>query len=108
MKHRKRSCPNCKKLEKDLEFLREMVTDLVAEKEKLTARIKELEEKANQNSSNSSKPPSTDPPGSKPKKNKSEKGRKRGGQPGHPDQQRKIYPVLSVNSTERVLARFGQ
>lgn len=105
MKRRKRSCSNCKRLEKDVKILKEMVATLVIENKKLTAenrflrdKVKELEEKINQNSTNSSKPPSTDPPGTKPKKNKPEKGRKRGGQPGHLDQQRKIYPPDQVDS----------
>jgi len=101
MRHRKRSCPNCEKLEKDIQLLKDIVTRLVAENKVLAIQIQELKEKAGQNSTNSSKPPSTDPPGTDRKKGKRGKGRrKRGGQPGHPDQQRKLYPPDQVDSTE--------
>src|SRR5213083_2721355 len=50
----------------------------------LAARVAQLEEQVNQNSSNSSKPPSSDPPSAKSIPTPVPSGKKRGGQPGHP------------------------
>jgi regulator of replication initiation timing len=51
MKRRKRSCSNCKRLEKDVKILKEMVATFVVENKKLAAenrflrdKVKELEE----------------------------------------------------------------
>jgi transposase len=60
------------------------LTDLLA---KAMARIAELEERLNKNSTNSSKPPSSDPPGTG-RSGKKASGRKPGGQPGHPKHER--------------------
>lgn len=49
----------------------------------LVAKIQELEERLNRNSSNSSTPPSANPPGSPKFPPKKPTGRKPGGQPGH-------------------------
>jgi len=60
------------------------LTELLA---KAMARIAELEERLNRNSTNSSKPPSTDLPGAERRRNKPT-GKKAGGQPGHPKHDR--------------------
>ncbi len=54
---------------------------------KALARIAELEERLNKNSTNSSKPPSTDSAGT-PRSAKEPSGRKPGGQPGHTKHER--------------------
>ena len=113
MKQRKRPCTSCEKLRKQIgvlqenvDRLRDMVSKLAdenaalkAENQALREKVSHLEERLNTNSSNSSKPPSSDPPDKKPRssrpKNKSK--RKRGAQPGHPDQQRKLYPEDQVD-----------
>ena len=51
--------------------------------ERLEARIKELEDKLNMNSSNSSKPPSSDNKLSKKRATQKSSEKKRGGQKGH-------------------------
>lgn len=121
MRRRKQTCSNCERLEKenrlleqrveqlgqvsrDVELLRDMVAKLAdesvalrEENQRLKQRIRELEERLNQDSSNSSKPPSSDPPGKKPRSSKPKSKRKRGAQPGHADQQRKPYPPDQVD-----------
>jgi transposase len=55
-----------------------------------------LQEQLNQTSRNSSRPPSSDPPSSpRPKRPRSK--RRRGGQPGHPGQTRRLIPVEEVH-----------
>ena len=49
----------------------------------LEARVAQLVDRLNSNSSNSSKPPSSDQKGSGPRKPSTSSGRRRGGQPGH-------------------------
>lgn len=78
----------CKRLEK-----------MEAELRKAEAKIKELEHRLNLNSSNSSKPPSTDPPDQKQTKEKSKSGRRRGGQPGHPRNERPLVPPEKLKET---------
>jgi transposase len=62
------------------------LTELLA---KAMARIAELEERLNKNSTNSSKPPSTDAPGAA-RSGKVATGRRPGGQPGHPKHERTL------------------
>src|SRR5918992_2270269 len=58
--------------------------------------IAALQEQLNQTSRNSSRPPSSDPPSSpRPKRPRSK--RRRGGQPGHPGQTRRLIPVEEVD-----------
>jgi len=111
MKRRKQTCPSCKELkkklevlEKNIELLRDMVSKLAEENallkkenRSLKKKIKDLEEKLNINSSNSSKPPSSDLQEKQPKPSKPKSKRKRGAQPGHADQQRKLYPLEQVD-----------
>lgn len=60
----------------------------------LKAKIKELEEKLNTNSTNSSIPPSQDP--FRQPRRKEKTGRKQGGQPGHGGHRRNLYPLEQV------------
>jgi transposase len=63
---------------------------------RLTARVAELEARLNQNSANSSKPPSSDGPHVKPAPPKTPSGKARGGQPGHPRNDRPRLPPDAV------------
>lgn len=94
MSRSKPECPNCKRLERELASLR--------------ARLAVLEELLGQNTSNSSRPPSSFPKSKKVKGDKRKAGargrksgpkRRRGAQPGHEDQQRKLIAAERVNET---------
>ena len=65
--------------------------------EALQREVRELKAQLQQNSSNSSKPPSSDPPGSVIRRKK-RTGGSRGGQPGHPKNERALVPLDQVNS----------
>jgi transposase len=58
----------------------------------LQQQVAQLTERLNQNSTNSCRPPSSDPPHVKRRPPKPAAGRKKGGQPGHPRQQRPLVP----------------
>ena len=80
-----------------------LILGLQAEVERLQAAVKilqgqvqDLRAQLNQNSTNSSRPPSTDPPTVKRVPPRPPSGRRRGGQPGHPRQQR---PLLAPDHT---------
>jgi transposase len=75
-------CPNCARLERELQELGCRVAQLEAELAK-----------ARKNSTNSSKPPSSDIVQPKPKSNKPGRRKKRriGGQPGHPRHERTLF-----------------
>ena len=62
----------------------------------LEARLADLEARLNQSSANSSKPPSSDGPHVKPAPPRRRSGKKRGGQPGHPRQERVLLPPDEV------------
>jgi len=62
----------------------------------LEARIAQLEARLNQNSSNSSRPPSSDPPHFKPAPPRPTGRRRKGGQPGHPKNNRPTLPPDEV------------
>lgn len=69
----------------------------------LEQRIRDLEERLNQNSRNSSKPPSSDGPGAGQKPRKPKRGkirRKQGGQPGHEGHSRELVPPERVDHVE--------
>lgn len=66
----------------------------------LKAKICELEEKLNTNSSNSSKPPSQDP--FRNPRTKKKTGRKPGGQPGHIGHRRALYPLEQVQAVHEL------
>jgi len=79
----------------------ELILDLCATVERLTARVEELERKIallTRDSSNSSKPPSSDGPSAKPKARPPMKSKKRkpGGQPGHKGTNRDLIPTDEV------------
>src|SRR5438876_12070461 len=59
----------------------------------LLAKIQELEARLQQSPRNSSLPPSTEHPHAKPPRRKPKGQRKRGGQPGHPKQERALLPA---------------
>jgi len=72
-----------------------MVRELQAVVATMQEQLRELTEQQNRNSSNSSRPPSSDPPWrQRPKKPAS--GKRRGGQPGHPGQFRRLEPPSAV------------
>jgi transposase len=86
----------------------ELILQLVATVERLTARVEELERKIallTRDSSNSSKPPSSDGPFAKPKARRpmKSKKRKRGGQPGHKGKKRDLIPASEVDLVEEIL-----
>jgi transposase len=97
MRRREEPCPNCQRLEKRVQSLEATVAKLVEENKRLKAEIRTLQERVNTDSSNSSKPPSSDPPDRKRNSSKPKSKRNRGAQPGHPDQQRKLYPPDQVD-----------
>lgn len=77
-----------------------MIEALQAQVLGLTARVRELEARLNQNSSNSSRPPSSDMPGTRPAQPKAPSGKKRGGQPGHEGHQRTLLPPERVSGSK--------
>jgi transposase len=87
-------CPNCERLQKQVEALEQVVATL-------TEQVRLLQEKlaaAAKNSSTSSKPPSSDivkPP--KPAPPPGQDKRQQGGQPGHPRHQRAAFTPEEVN-----------
>ena len=86
----------------------DLILQLVATVERLTARVQELERKVallTRDSSNSSKPPSSDGPAAKPRPRRPMKSKKRkpGGQPGHKGTNRNLIPVEDV---DRVIPVF--
>ena len=81
------------------------LADLIGNKDAFIAnleqKIKDLEEKINQNPSNSSKPPSSEPPW-KERKKKKPSGKKKGGQPGHEGHSRKLLPIEQVDERHSI------
>jgi transposase len=63
----------------------------------LEAQVAALQAQLTQNSQNSSRPPSSDGPHVKRKPPRQPSGRNRGGQPGHPVQQRALLPLEQVD-----------
>jgi transposase len=76
------------------QILTQQLHEALAEIKILKAKIKDLEEKLNTNSSNSSTPPSQDPFRSP--KRKKPTGRKQGAQSGHIGHRRSLYPLEKV------------
>jgi transposase len=70
---------------------RALILALRAEVAQLRAKVQELQDRLNQNSTNSSRPPSTDPPALKRRPPRPPSGRP-GGQPGHERHQRPLLP----------------
>jgi transposase len=88
------SCPNCQRLQAQLDALQAQLDTLKADLIQLQKQLAA----ARKNSSTSSKPPSSDivkPP--KPPPPKGQDRRKIGGQPGHPKHERTPFPPESVN-----------
>ncbi len=76
--------------------IRAIVLVLLDQVQTLQARVTDLEAQLARHSGNSSQPPSSDPPNAPPRPPKAPSGRKRGGQPGHPGQQRDLLPPDQV------------
>ncbi len=81
----------------ELVALRGENAELRGENGRLQARVRELEARLGQNSTNSSRPPSSDLPTTPPRPPAPATGRRRGGQPGHPPQQRALLPPEQVD-----------
>jgi transposase len=79
----------------------QLIAELMAKVEALTARVAELEARLAQNSHNSSRPPSSDGPGAAPRTQKAT-GRKPGGQPGHKGHKRGRIPRDQVTKTVKL------
>ncbi len=73
------------------QILIQQLNAALLEIKELKAKVKELEEKLNTNSTNSSIPPSQDRFRQPIRKEKT--GRKQGGQPGHGGHRRALYPL---------------
>jgi transposase len=91
----------------------ELILQLVATVERLTARVEELERQVallTKDSSNSSKPPSSDGPSAKPRPKPPVKSRKRkrGGQPGHKGKRRNLIPVDHVDEIIKITPQTCQ
>jgi transposase len=89
-----KSCPNCERLQGDLDAQEARLKALEA----TVARLQEQLAAARKNSSTSSKPPSSDivkPP--KPAPPEDQEGRHIGGQRGHPKHERAAFPPELIN-----------
>src|SRR5205085_9645649 len=97
----KSSCPNCQRLQAQLEVQRAQFESLQAQLDVLQRTVTQLQAQlaaARKDSSTSSKPPSSDivkPP--KPPPPEGQDKRKIGGQPGHPKHERDLFPPEQVN-----------
>ena len=79
-----------------LRALETVAAALTAQVARLTVRVAELEHRLGQNSANSSRPPSSDGPHVKPAPPKTPSGKAKGGQPGHPWNERPLLPPDAV------------
>ena len=96
------SCPNCQRLQVQLDTLQARLDSQQAQLEALTATIQQLQAQlaaARRDSTTSSKPPSSDivkPP--KPPPPQGQDKRRIGGQPGHPKHERTAFPPEAINA----------
>jgi transposase len=94
-------CPNCRRLQAQLDTQEAQFPALKAQLEMLQATVARLEAQlaaARKDSSTSSKPPSSDlvkPP--KPPPPEGQERRRIGGQPGHPQHERTAFPPEALN-----------
>jgi transposase len=91
----RKSCPNCRRLQAQLDAQKARIEALEA----TVARLLEQLAAARKNSATSSKPPSSDivkPP--KPPPPDGQAQRKIGGQPGHPKHERDPFPPEAINA----------
>lgn len=88
--------PTYEELFEQNQALLQKLNEALAEIETLKAKVKELEEKLNTNSSNSSKPPSQDP--FRDRRKKKPTGRKQGAQKGHKGHSRQLLPIEQVQT----------
>ena len=70
-----------------------VVRVLLAEIDRLRARVAELEARLKQTPQNSSRPPSTEHPHVKSQPPRAKSSRRRGAQPGHPRHERTLIPT---------------
>jgi transposase len=95
------TCPNCQRLQAQLDALQAQFESQQAQLKTLQVTINQLQAQlaaARKNSSTSSKPPSSDivkPP--KPPPPEGQDQRRIGGQPGHPKHERDLFPPDQVN-----------
>ena len=73
------------------------ISEMHAQLQKLQAQVTELQARIGQTSQNSSRPPSSDPPSAPPRPQHPASARKRGGQPGHQRNQRRLLPISEVD-----------
>ena len=90
-------CSGCRERDEIILELRTTVAQLQARVGEMEQKIRDLQDRLNQNSSNSSRPPSSDPPQAPKRVSKEPTGRKPGGQAGHPGHFRTRLPVHRVN-----------
>ena len=86
--------------------LMEKLADAMARIETMTVRMADLEAEVaalKRTPQNSSLPPSTQHPHDKPPPAKTKSARQRGGQPGHPKQERKLRPSAECDAVVPVL-----
>src|ERR1041384_8068316 len=95
-------CANCQRLQAEVDDLRAQLTQVQAQFAQLQQQFAQLQQQlasARKDSSTSSKPPSSDivkPP--KPPPPQGQAKRQRGGQPGHPKQERPLAPPEALTA----------
>ena len=85
-----------------------MLETLAARVVQLEADVADLKAKLNRNSSNSSLPPSANPLASKPAPPRPKSGKRRGGQPGHPKNERPLLPPDETHHLKPAVCRGCQ
>jgi transposase len=90
-------CPNCLRLQAQLDAAHAKIAILEARVLELEALVRDLLDQVNRNSSNSSMPPSANPPGAPKPSPKRPSGRRPGGQPGRLGRSRDRLPASRVD-----------